>query len=644
MICPNCSFENPDRAKFCQECGQPLPRPCPNCGAFNPATANFCANCGYKFSTGKDLVSTVGSTPGTSLSVDPRLARLAAATPTPLAEKMRLASQLAGERRVVTVLFADVVSSTMLAEHMDPEDWTEIMNRAFDLLVPAIYRYEGTIARLMGDALLAFFGAPVAHEDDPVRAVRAGLDLLTITKEYAEEVRHRHGIDFALRVGLNTGSVVVGEVGSNLVYEYTAMGDAVNLAARMQSAARPMTLLISDNTYRFIAPLFDVQDLGSISVKGKTEPVQVYEVFRPMATPGRLRGLSGLDSPMVGRESELNTLIDLSLTLQNGAGQVALIIGEAGLGKTRLINEWKNAISAASELSNPPLWIEGHSLSYGQSLAYHLLIDLLRNMLGVATSSSEPVVQQALKKFCEELFGANSPSVFPYLGHILSIQLEGDALERVRSLDPQTLQAQYQIAFRQLLTALSRRQPIILILEDIHWADSSSTDLLAKLLPLAAENPIIYMCLTRPDLDSPGWKLVNRYKELGTTRVVEINLLPLSEEYSQQLVTNLLEIGNLPPKIQELILSKAEGNPFFVEEVIRMLIDQGVFVQKENSWLVQREIDTVEIPDTLQGLLLARIDRLPEDVKHTLRVASVIGRQFSVKVLEQVLARRTSSN
>ena len=644
MICPNCSFENPDRAKFCQECGQPLPRPCPNCGAFNPATANFCANCGYKLTISKDLGSTVGLTPGTSLSVDPRLARLAAATPTPLAEKMRLASQLAGERRVVTVLFADVVSSTALAEHMDPEDWTEIMNRAFDLLVPAIYRYEGTIARLMGDALLAFFGAPVAHEDDPVRAVRAGLDLLTLTKEYAEEVRHRHGIDFALRVGLNTGSVVVGEVGSNLVYEYTAMGDAVNLAARMQSAARPMTLLISDNTYRFIAPLFDVQDLGSISVKGKTEPVQVYEVFRPMATPGRLRGLSGLDSPMVGREAELNTLIDLSLTLKNGTGQVALIIGEAGLGKTRLINEWKNAISAATEPSATPLWIEGHSLSYGQSLAYHLLIDLLRNMLGVATSSSERVVQQVLKKMCEELFGADSPSVFPYLGHILSIQLEGDALERVRSLDPQTLQAQYQIAFRQLLIALSRRQPIILILEDIHWADSSSADLLAKLLPLASENPIIYICLTRPDLETPGWKLVDRYKELGTTSVIEINLMPLSEEYSQELVTNLLEIGNLPPKIQELILSKAEGNPFFVEEVIRMLIDQGVFVQKENSWLVQREIDTVEIPDTLQGLLLARIDRLPEDVKHTLRVASVIGRQFSVKVLEQVLARRTTSN
>ena len=250
MKCLICQFENAGDAKFCQNCGQPLQRKCPNCATLNETSARFCKNCGFNLVGASPTLPTSGQTLNSnSLVSDPRLARLAAAT---LAEKMRASAHLAGERRVVTVLFADVVGSTALAEHLDPEDWTGIMNNAFERLVPAIYKYEGTIARLMGDALLAFFGAPVAHEDDPIRAVYAGLDLVAATREYASEVRERFGIDFAVRVGLNTGPVVVGEVGSDLVYEYTAMGDAVNLAARMQSAARPMSVLLAENTYRFI--------------------------------------------------------------------------------------------------------------------------------------------------------------------------------------------------------------------------------------------------------------------------------------------------------------------------------------------------------------------------------------------------------
>jgi len=281
-------------------------------------------------------------------------------------------------------------------------------------------------------------------------------------------------------------------------------------------------------------------------------------------------------------------------------------------------------------------------LSYGRGLAYHLLLDILRNILGVATSSSERVVQHALEGLCSDLFGANATNIYPYLGHLLSIQLEGEALERVRSLDPQTLLAQYHVAFRQLIIAMSQRRPAIFVLEDIHWADSSSVELLTKLLPLASEYPVLFICLTRTDVESPGWKLVAKLRELFGAKLVEFTLKPLSARDSQQLVENLLEVGNLPQKIRDMILSKAEGNPFFVEEVIRMLIDRGVIVQLENAWKAQREIETVEIPDTLQGLLLARIDRLPDDVKLTLRVASVIGRQFSVKVLEQVLARRNA--
>ena len=323
------------------------------------AAAKFCKNCGSKLERSGSPDSGVSDLSVTGAIQDPRLARLAASTPAALAEKIRAAAHLGGERRVVTALFADVVDSTALAEQLDPEDWTEIMNHAFDTLVPAIYRYEGTIARLMGDALLAFFGAPVAHEDDPIRAVHAGLDLLATTRRYAEQVRSQHGIDFAIRVGLNTGAVVVGQVGSDLVYEYTAMGDAVNLAARMQSAARPMTLLITENTHRFVAPVFDCQDRGEITVKGKRQPVRAYEVSGVKARPGSVRGVAGLESIMVGRQAELERLMEQCAALSAGIGRAALILGEAGLGKSRLIAEWKMAVyNAKLYPDHDPVWLE----------------------------------------------------------------------------------------------------------------------------------------------------------------------------------------------------------------------------------------------------------------------------------------------
>jgi len=633
MQCPSCRYDNPPQAAFCMQCGAKLRLACSNCGTALPAGARFCMSCGQPV----DLSTSTD---------DARLARLAAAAPAPLADKMR-AAHLSGERRTVTVLFADVVGSTALAEKMDAEDWTLIMNRAFDRISPSIYKYEGTIARLMGDAILAFFGAPVAHEDDPARAVRAALGLLTAVTEFAVETKREHGIDFAMRVGLNTGMVVVGEVGSDLKFEYTAMGDAVNLAARMQSAARPMTVLISEHTHRFVAPIFDCVDLGQIEVKGKSEPVRVYEVAGAKAEPGRVRGLAGLESPMVGRDAELSALLQLSAAVHAGLGRAAVVIGEPGLGKTRLIAEWK---AASTSNLQPPIsnlqspipnlqWAEGHCLSYGQGLAYHLLIDLLRSLIGAPAAAGEVETREALLKLTQDLFGDALLDVYPYLGHLLSLQLEGDALDRVRLLDPQALQSQYLSALRQLFRALASRRPLVLVFDDIHWADPSSVDLLIKLLPLASEAPTLFCFVTRPDRDAPGWKLIAAAREAMGASLTEITLNPLSDADSRQLVSNLLEIESLPDGVRSIILQKAEGNPFFVEEVIRMLIDRGAIVKRGEGWVAEKEIENVDIPDNLQGLLLARIDRLPEDVKRTLRVASVIGRQFSVRVLEEVLGK-----
>jgi class 3 adenylate cyclase len=606
-------------------CGSALASRCASCQADLMPGSRFCSSCGQPVA---------GATP----IDDDRLSRLAAATPAPLAEKIRAAGHIDGERKVVTALFADVVGSTTLAEQMDAEEWTAIMNRAFDRLSPVIYRYEGTIARLLGDAVLAFFGAPVAHEDDPIRAVHAALEFINVAREYSAEVSRSHNIRFEIRVGLNTGPVVVGKVGSDLKYEYTAMGDAVNLAARMQSAAKPMTVLISQYTYNFAAPAFDFTDLGWIEVKGKAEPVHVYEVRGLKAVSGPARGLAGLESPMVGRDPELHFLMQLTAAVETGLGRVAVVIGEPGLGKTRLVAEWKNASTEAGTPGRSPLqWAEGHCLSYGRGHAYHLLLDLLRSIIGVASTAEEDETRAALQAKVEDLFGDSALEVFPYLARMLSLQLEGEALKRVQRLDPQVLQTQYLAAFRRLIGALAARQPLCLICEDIHWADSSSIELLIRLIPLASEAPVLFCFVTRPYREAPGWKLVTAAREVENPQLTELNLLELPEAESRKLVSNLLGLESLPEHIWSLLFKKAEGNPFFAEELIRMLIEEGAIVEEGKSWVLAKEIETVNIPDNLQGLLLARIDRLPEDAKHTLRVASVIGRQFSLKVLQEVL-------
>lgn len=625
MNCPQCQTDNPNSAHFCFACGAALMHRCTNCQTELTAEARFCMNCGQPVGA---------STPAD----DARLSRLAAAAPEPLVEKVRAAAHLAGEHRVVTVLFADVVGSTTLAGQVDAETWLAIMNGAFDRITPTIYRYEGTIARLVGDGLWAFFGAPVAHEDDPMRAVHAALHLLQAAQGYAEEMRREYNIEFAMRACLNTGPVVMGTVNDDLRYEYTAMGNTVNLAARLKFAAPPMTVLITENTHRFVAPLFETKDMGPITIKSRAKPVHVYQVLGAKTEPGQVRGLSiaGIESPMVGRDEELAILTQLCEAVRAGLGRAVLVVGEPGLGKTRLIAEWKASVEAMGH-EPTPVWAEGRCLSFGQGLAYHLLIHLLRSLIGVPETAEEPETRAALLEFVTDLFADDVLEVYPYLGHLLMVKLEEEALARVQLLDPQALQAQYLAAMRRLLGALAAQRPVVLILEDLHWADPSSTDLLIRLLPLVSAAPVLFCMITRSERDASGWRLATAAREIVGGSLTEIILDALSESESRQLVANLLEIEALPEHVRSLILKKAEGNPFFVEEVIRMLIDRGAIVRQDGDWVAGAEIENVEIPDNLQGLLLARIDRLPEEARQALLVASVIGRQFPVRVLQYVL-------
>ncbi|MCI0387911.1 MAG: protein kinase [Acidobacteria bacterium] len=388
LTCPGCKSINPGVARFCLNCGGSLVTHCANCQTETPPGAHFCMSCGQQVG---------GVTPADNA----RQARLAAATPSSLANKIREAGRPAGEmaheRRVVTALLADLSVLDASGRQIDPEDWSEVLNHALDRLSAVIYHYEGAIARLMGNSMLAFFGAPVAHEDDPARAVRAALDMLDEVRKLDAELRRDHDFELDVRVGINTGTVILGNVSSDLKFEYTVMGDTVNLAALVQSAARPMSVLFTENTWRQVAPVFDCVEFGSLEVKGRAEPVRAYEARSSRTETTRVHGVAGLESPMVGRDDELNTLMQLSAAARAGVGRVAVVIGEPGLGKTRLITEWKTAEGSSSGNDETGLqWATGQCLSYGQNHAYHLLVSLLRSLLSVSATAEEAELHRVL--------------------------------------------------------------------------------------------------------------------------------------------------------------------------------------------------------------------------------------------------------
>ncbi len=641
MICPRCQTNNLDTARFCVSCSLELVRRCANCQTELPIGARFCMACGQPV-----LVETSADTS--------RLTRLTSAVPESLAQKMRAskASQPArqpgslGEQRTITTLLVDVVGSNALSAQVGSEAWAGIIDRAFELTAPLIYKYEGTIVRTLGDTLLAFFGAPVAHEDDPQRAVRAGRDVIAEMQPYAEELKERFGIEFAVRACINTGAVEIGPLDDAYKYDFSSQSGTVNLTSRIKFASQSMSVLVTANTYRFIAPYFDCVDLGPVEVKGLADPVQVYQVKNLRTVVGQIRGFKDLDSPIVGRDTELATLNRLCEAVHAGLGRAVLIMGEPGLGKTRLVQEWQKSskfLSSSSPAGIPSgatawcRWVTGRSTSYGQGVAYQLIIDLLRNLTGVTDGSDEPETREAFFKLTTELLGDEMMQVYPYLGRLLSIKLEGEAAERANINDPQAMQTQYLQALQRLLLACLNQKPLILVLEDLHWADGTSVDLLIKLLPLISHGSVLFCLVSRPERNAPAWKLVTAARELLGGSLAEINLSALSEKDSRTLVANLLRLESLPKKMRELILRKAEGNPYFVEEVIRMLIDRGTIVNQGGAWIADKEISERDIPDNLQGLLLARIDRLPPEARYTLLVASVIGRNFPVRVLSQVI-------
>lgn len=530
---------------------------------------------------------------------------------------------LAGERRIVTVLFCDVKDSTAMAGSLDPKEWAGIMKRAMSVLIPPVTRHDGMVARLMGDALLAFFGAPTSHENDPQRAVRAGLEIVEGITVFREQLKRERGLDFDVRVGINTGLVFVGGIGADRRIEYTAVGDTMNLAARMEQTARPGSVQITEQTFKLVETWFEFEPLGGIEVKGKSEPVIAYRVLRVKARPGRGRGLEGhgLAAPLVGRGQELKTLeTSIERLYSHKEGGIVGIIGEAGLGKSRLIAEARSfTISNSSNV----LWLEGHMLSFGQTIGYWPFQQILRRWARIIEDDDSDASWSKLEDRARELFGEGTIDYLPYIASLLALEVRGQYAERVKYLDGDAIGKQIFLSMRRFFDRLARSQPTLLVFEDIHWMDASSSALLEHLLPLVETSPLLIIGLSRPERDTPAARLRDLCAREFADHYSEIRLMPLSEADSAQLIRSLLEIDGLPSRLRELIVEKADGNPFFLEELIRTLIDTGAVACDPSSgqWRATAQVEAFHVPDTIQGVIMARVDRLDEDAKQALRVA-----------------------
>ncbi|MGA9159996.1 MAG: adenylate/guanylate cyclase domain-containing protein [Actinomycetota bacterium] len=590
-----------------------MPLPCPACSTANPDEARFCLNCGTRLDVSAGVDEEAHLEPYLPKAMRSKL------------EAARVGRAMEGERRVVTMLFCDVKGSTAMAERLDPEEWAEIMNGAFEHLIAPIYRYEGTLARLMGDAIFAFFGAPIAHEDDPQRAVSAGLDIVDAIRVYRGRVEADRGLDLNVRVGINTGPVVVGQVGSDLRLEYTAMGDAVNVAARMEQTAEPGTVQITADTYRQVASFFEAESRGGVDVKGKAEPVPAYRVLGRKPQPSSVRGT--LATPLVGREREMAILERAIEQAQEGQGRVVSLIAEAGLGKSRLIEETRNVWTERrpedARLFGGTIhriWESWQCVSYDTTRPYAQYRRMLARIAGIGDTDPPAVVRDKLAATIE-------PDAPEWLDRHMRVWR---SLFGVQEADEEPLEGEaFKDAIMELVPGSTRFfgsvDPRLLVFEDLHWCDGASMDLLIETVKTVDELPCLFLFAYRPDRQAPSSRLRRWLAAELPDRSIEIELSPLSERDSGALIEALLPDADRDGDVRAQILERAEGNPLFVEEVVASVLQLG-----------SEPGGAVAIPATLQALITARLDSLDEGSRWTLQLASVIGRTFLEPVLRAV--------
>src|SRR5262245_12932745 len=589
MKCRQCQHVNPQGWKFCGECGVRLIGACPSCGASNLPGQKFCGEC------------------GTSLATDdtPAPAGPDAYTPPHLAEKI-LASRAAieGERKPVTVLFCDLVRSTVLAEQLGAERMHALLSRFFEVAVGEIHRYEGTINQFLGDGFMALFGAPLAHEDHARRAVLAALDLRRALHEEPLEVEPGHHVPVSLRFGLHTGFVVVGAIGDNLRMDYTAVGDTTHLAARLRQVAEPGAPMLSDSTAQLVRGYAQLEAQGSVEIRGRSTPVSVHLVVGrgPRRSALEAHGERSL-SHFVGRTRELAALRDLLVEIEAGRGQAVGVVGEPGVGKSRLLHELQHAL-----IGRPVRYLEGRCLSFGSAIPFLPVLDLVRALCGLADGDAPETAIEKIQSTLTDV-GLDVATSAPFVLTLLGLKEGGSGLTG------EAIKARTFEILRTMLLRDSRRRPLVIAIEDLHWIDRTSEDLLGSLVASLAGAAIMLVATYRPGY-RPAW--------LDRSYTTQLSLSRLTSEDSLTVVRSVLPDAALADPRAQLILDKAEGNPFFLEELARVVGEAG----PTHSGFT--------VPDTVHGVLTARIDRLAEVPKRVLQTASVLGREFPGHLLEAV--------
>lgn len=525
------------------------------------------------------------------------------------------------ERKVVTVLFADLAGSTELAQRHDPEQLRQLLSAFFEEMSQQIRSFGGTVEKYAGDAIMAVFGVPRVHEDDAERAVRSALAMRESLVQLNPLFEQEYGARLELRVGIATGEVVAA---TDERREMLATGETANLAARLQSAGSG--IVVSEATQRLLARLLDSRRLDPLALKGFRQPVTAYEVSGLRTLEAAPRGIPGLSSPVVGRDAEAATLRRAVEELQRGRGQIVFLLGEAGIGKTRLKVELRETLPEGVR------WLEGRCQAYTQSTSYAPIVQLLRTALGLGPSEAQAVARTRLRAGLRLLVGDRYDEVQPTIAHLLGIELEPRP-HAERQTDPQTLKSQLILALRALLEGLTARGPAILAIEDIHWADAATIELLILLTELTDHLPLMILVTSRPDPEGTAWDLRFHAQRNFPHRLTEISLATLRPEDTAQLVRNLLHVAELPEDLKGRIMERAEGNPFFLEEILRSLIDEGILRRDGDRWVAGQRLERLAIPDTLRGVIAARIDRLPQDAKATLQHAAVVGRFFTRRLL-----------
>jgi class 3 adenylate cyclase/tetratricopeptide (TPR) repeat protein len=607
MLCPKCRFENREGAKFCIECGLRFETKCPQCDKVFPSTAKFCDECGQDLQASKETTPIDYTQPQSY-------------TPKHLAEKiLTTRSALEGEHKLVTVLFADVAGFTAMSEKLEPEEVHQIMEGCLRILIDEIHKYEGTINQFMGDGVMALFGAPLAHEDHAQRACYAALAIHKDLLEYSEKVKKDYSQDFQMRVGLNSGPVVVGSIGDDLHMDYTAIGDTINLASRMESLAQPGSVLLSRNTQRLVKNYFDLNPVGPLEVKGKEEPQEAFELVKAGGAATRLeasmaRGLTRF----VGRKNSMAALMEAYGKVKNGNGQVVGVVGEAGVGKSRLLFEFRHRLPQ-DEFG----YLEGRCIHFGGAMPYLPILDLIRSHFEIREGEREMVIRKRVR---ERILGLDEKfqGIISPIQDLLSLKVEDDAYLK---LEPKQRREKVFEALRDLIIRESQERPLVLVIEDLHWIDKTSEEFLDYLIGWLANVKVMLVLLYRPEY-THSWGNKSYFNRIGLDQ--------LTLKSSAELVKAILEGGETAPELSNLILNRAAGNPLFMEELTHSLLENGSIQRTKDQYILSKKPSDLQVPDTIQGIIAARIDRLEENLKRIMQVASVIGREFAFRILQAI--------